>query len=822
MAALALLTALRSGQSSSRRRIALLVLQLTAVAALLVVAWRAEDGEGAAQPLEVVVIEERGPGPEAPTDPGALVRQVLGRAAPRVRVEVRRFAGAGAGAGGRDPALPELFGQTLARLSPGARSLVLLAGRPAAGDADALVRQAAALGRAGVPVLALAPAASPADARIRQQLTVPGRVFPGERFEIRLLMTAPRAGRVVVELFRNETLEQRRQATLTAGVEQEASFAQTAPAAGPLRYRTVLRWEQDAVELAEERFAAVAVALPLAIEYVSATPESPGRLPALLERAGLRVGVVGAEAWLSAPDATTPGVVVLDDVPAAALGDDGAARLERRIKSGKTGLLVIGGLRGLGSGDYRGTPLERLLPVTSGPPPGGPDTDVALAIVLDTSLSMFFRARGGLRGEEGPRKIEVARLAVLEVVRALRPGDQIGLLASNDQLTWVRRPGPLTEREAFESRVRSLGAIGGGINFYSSIREAAAALREVPSRLRHVMVVADSDDIDQFEVRDEGRSEDLVRTMAAEGISLSIFAIGYPSDKDVLFLKRMTVVGRGDFYLVPDLGALPRFFRSEYQRRTGEWFREEDFVPLVKDFNPVLRGLDIGAVPGLAGLDLVAPRPGGEEVLVGPSGTPLLALWGYGAGRTAVFASDSGERWAGGWDAGDVAGRFWSQLVYALAPGAPPPALDVRAAVDARAGVAAFLLRRGDGTAVPVGEAAVGFGDPPAWQPLARRGVERYEATPPASRASFRITGPGREEAGAVAGHLAPPAGGDAPGAAREILEAIAAGSGGALIGRVEEIERHLGGEPRQRFDPVFWLLLGALLALVAGAGFRE
>ncbi|MBI4914270.1 MAG: VWA domain-containing protein, partial [Acidobacteria bacterium] len=668
-----------------------------------------------------------------------------------------------------------------------------------------------------------AAAPRPADPAVRQTLSAPRLVFPGERFDARVLLTSARPGPVVVDFFRNDVLDQSRSATLAPGVEQEEAFPLTAPPAGPLRLRTQVRRDDGAASPAgEARLAVVEVAPPLAVEYVAGSPEEAAPLPAILRRAGMRVAALDPDGWLRAAG-TRPGVIVLDDVPVEALGEEGMARLEQRVRAG-AGLLVVGGVRGFGSGEYRGTQLERILPATAGPPPGGPDADVGLAIVLDASLSMFFRGRGASDASGSPRKIEVARLAVLEVVRALRPNDRIGLLASNDRLTWIRRPALLDDREAFEARVASLGVIGGGINFYSSIREAAESLREQPTRLRHVMVVADADDVDQLEILDEGRSEELVRTMAGEGVTLSIFAIGYPSDKDVLFLKRMTSLGRGDFYLVPDLGNLPRFFRAEYQRRTGEWFREGEFVPLVRDFNPLLRGLDPAALPAFGGLSLVAAKTGAEEILIDPAGAPVLALWGYGRGRAAVFSPDSGGRWAAGWAGWGEAERFWSQTLQALAAAPEPPAVELRAEADRRGGFARFTLRGGSGAALPAGPASVSF-EGGAPQPLLRRGVERFEAPlPPAERepAAFTVAGPWAP-AGAAA-LLASPvddAGREAV-QARAALDALVAGSGGAWLDRAGDLERHVGSPPARRFDPVFWLLLGALTALAGEILLRE
>src|SRR5205085_4814638 len=76
--------------------------------------------------------------------------------------------------------------------------------------------------------------------------------------------------------------------------------------------------------------------------------------------------------------------LVLDDVPAAALGARPVAALETAVRTGGLGLLVLGGPHSLTLGGYSRTPLERLLPVLS-LAPGSQQRNVALELVLDRS-----------------------------------------------------------------------------------------------------------------------------------------------------------------------------------------------------------------------------------------------------------------------------------------------------------------------------------------------------------------------------------------------------------------------------------------------------
>jgi hypothetical protein len=838
--ALALVALLRyrsGGYYSTRRRVALTLLRLATLAALLPVAggltWPGGPG-----PAELLVLADHSasiaPARAAARD--AFLAD-LRRRAPAAAVRVVRFGAAPLAQRGADagPLLPDPARTNLAAAiemakglaTPGRRAALLVLSDGEETDGVALATLPG-LRQAGMQLFAYdlsSPAGAAASIR---RVSVPRRVLPGERFELGVTVASGSPRTVRVRLLPEAVPPEIREARLDGREDREVSFALQAPRSGRLRYRLRLEDAGGSVLPAGERAFEVPVAAAVPVTVLTNNPYEARALTGLLGQAGIPVTVIEPEAWRMLPDpAGDPGVLLLDNVRAAAIGGEGMEKLERLVRTRGAGLLVLGGMLSLGAGDYGDTPLERLLPVTMEAPTRGADADLSLVIVLDASLSMFFRGRG----EEvfvgrGPRKMDLAKAAILEIVGSLRPNDRLGLLESKDELTWVHRLGPVADRPDLEARVGGIKAYGGGINFYSSIREAAAALRADPAAIRHVMVLADANDIDQLEVENVGRSEELIREMAGERVTLSIFALGNPSDKDIAFLRHMAQLGRGDFYLVADVLSLPRYFRSEYQKKTGEQFREEEFVPLVRTLSPLLRGVDANRLPPVGGMNLVTVRTGAEELLVAPYGAPLLAQWRYGRGRTAVFTADSGAHWAGPWYSWPDAERFWTQLIHEVAPRPAPPPLEFRG--DRAGDLVHLTLRRHDGRTLPLAAGQVRFegAGPATVAPLARRGLHRFAAALPAGEPGSYALGVGGEllsGVGEVAGFLdlPPPAEFAPPGRGRLLLESLAQGTGGELVRAPETVVAWLAPRASAPQVSLFWFLLVALLALFGEALIR-
>ncbi len=526
-----------------------------------------------------------------------------------------------------------------------------------------------------------------------ESIGAPSKVFIGQPFEIRARVGAGAEAMVDVLLLRDGGEVDRREVPVRPEAPGEVVFTRRETETGRRRYTVEVVAGGEDHPGNNRRMAEVQVGRDLSVSVVTAAPAASEPLAAGLRSLGLRVSVHEPEGCLAAwGECGAADVMLLDNLPAAALGSFGMDMVEEAVRAGGKGLVAIGGRRSLGSGAWRDTPLERAMPAFMGAPDGSPQKELGLVIVLDTSLSMHFKGAGD---STAPRKIDVARQAIGQVAGVLRPGDQIALLESADTLTWRRRLGRLTDKQAFIGLVNNLVALGGGINFYSSILEAYNELDRSSMPFRHVMVVCDSNDIDQYEVAGEGRSHDLIRAMERRGITLSIFAVGNPADKDLTFLRTAAELGRGNFYLVSNLIFLPRYFVSDYQGKREAWVREEEFRPLVKEYDPLLQGVPTDHLPPLGGVNLVSAKEGARVVLVAPFGAPVLSLWKYGRGRAALLATDTGGPWGRAWKGWPEAALFFGQVVHAVAPRADAGQAEVTG--EASGGQLQFRVRDAGG-----------------------------------------------------------------------------------------------------------------------------
>jgi hypothetical protein len=113
-------------------------------------------------------------------------------------------------------------------------------------------------------------------------------------------------------------------------------------------------------------------------------------------------------------------MLVLDNVSTDDMARDSWAAIEHTVRREAMGMLVLGGPRSFSLGGYRESVLESLLPVISEPPTNEPPANVIF--LIDVSGSMDQPTAIGSR-------LDIARQAVIDTARTLRPIDRIGLMS---------------------------------------------------------------------------------------------------------------------------------------------------------------------------------------------------------------------------------------------------------------------------------------------------------------------------------------------------------------------------------------------------------
>ncbi|WP_461395267.1 vWA domain-containing protein, partial [Deferrisoma sp.] len=305
-------------------------------------------------------------------------------------------------------------------------------------------------------------------------------------------------------------------------------------------------------------------------------------------------------------------------------------------------------------GDYRGTPIERLLPVKLGPGEEDTSGDLALVAVVDTSFSMFYPL-----GPRRVRKIDMAKEALLRLARSVGDaGGRFGVLGVEAHPYWVVGLHEDLPAGRIEERVARLVAIGAGIQFYSGLLEAGRALRRTEAARKHVLVLADTADVDEYEVTGAGTVWDLVGGLRAEGITVSLVGFGTPGDAHVPLLNRLVSLSGGYLYLATDATEVPGFA-----------LRDLDAIAA----DPIRRlrvGVRPERYPEIEGLLASRPVPGARVPVRSLDGTPVAGVWRVGRGGVGVFLADPGAGgWAGGW-----AGWVWEELLSGVPAGKGPAA----------------------------------------------------------------------------------------------------------------------------------------------------
>ncbi len=315
---------------------------------------------------------------------------------------------------------------------------------------------------------------------------------------------------------------------------------------------------------------------------------------------------------------------------------------------GGGGVLLIGGDKSFGLGDYINTPLEEISPVKFVPPQTTKRRlNSAVILVIDKSRSMVY---------EG--KIEGAKEAALSSINSLKDDDYVGVIGFDStpfviiKLDKVPEVKPIAER-----RLRNLTAAG-KTNLLPALAAARQNLRTAEASRKHIIVLSDG----KLPLAGNSYADEIGR-LRDEGISVSAVALGV--EADIPFMKMIANYGKGAFYHTLDASHLPDIFIQDIKVTTGEKTLNEK-----QDF-PVELGPDglvsttIRSYPPLRGFVETLPKKGATLELVtrkGENPFPILSSWNFGRGHVIAYTSDANGRWSMPWLQWDGFVTFWDEV----------------------------------------------------------------------------------------------------------------------------------------------------------------
>ncbi len=298
-------------------------------------------------------------------------------------------------------------------------------------------------------------------------------------------------------------------------------------------------------------------------------------------------------------------LLVLDGPVLSELEGGMAAALAEYVERGAGSLLVVVDSPDIGKPGDSPT-IENLLPVELSPRSLSRLPDVAMAVAIDVSGSMY--------GD----KLSLAKAVGLELVANLKPSDLAGILLFDDETRWLYPPAPVANLDARQT-LAPLRA-GGGTRMHPALMECIAALEA--STEKRIIVVADG-------ISAPADFDALAARAFSSGIAISAMAVG--AEYDEALLTRIAAGSGGRFYRARDASQVPSLIIEDRKSISRTVFAEE------KTRIVDIAGNDAGSIGGMARL---GPKPDAVAFFSSAAGDPLFASRRVGARSTLVYASD--------------------------------------------------------------------------------------------------------------------------------------------------------------------------------------
>jgi uncharacterized protein YegL len=493
----------------------------------------------------------------------------------------------------------------------------------------------------GIPIDTVPLAGHAKPGLLLESVGFPGQVFSGEHFPVEVTLESPRSTTANVEMTAEGKTIGQSSVPLQAGANHLRLQA-TVNAVGAI----ALAGKISAGDLGEARFEdAVTLRHPRVLLVSHDPPESEEHLVRTLESNQFEV----VRAPGGVPDKLDDfQLVVINNWDMESIPLARKAALEEFEKAGG-GLLWIAGEHNVYV-EKKGQPedaLERSLPAKLAPPRSPEGT--AVVLIIDKSSSM-----------EG-RKIELARLAAIGVVENLRPIDSVGVLIFDNSFQWAVNLRKADDRAAIKRLIAGITP-DGGTQIAPALTEAFQKIQATSAAYKHIVLLTDG-------ISEEGDTMTLTKEAVTNHVTISTVGLG--QDVNRAFLEKVAESALGKSYFLNEPAGLEQILLRDVEEHTGSTAVEKPITPKVLKQAQVLDGVGMESAPPLKGYVRFQARPTADNVVEADKDDPLLVLWQYGLGRSAVFTSDAKNRWAANWVAWPGFDRLWTNIFRDLLPHAP-------------------------------------------------------------------------------------------------------------------------------------------------------
>ncbi len=335
--------------------------------------------------------------------------------------------------------------------------------------------------------------------------------------------------------------------------------------------------------------------------------------------------------------------IILVNVPAAQLPSAELQTLQMFVRDLGGGLVTIGGDKSYAAGQYLGTALEDVLPVSSlvAPRKNLPSTAVIFIIEsLENSLG-----------------VDISKEAAKSAIGFLSSTDYVAVNDTGGG--WVVPLEPATNKTAINASIDAMNP-SDPASYAQALTDSDTALKANPAKVKHIVLIGDGDAADS-------QYQSVLQQITADGITVSVVGTNVqPSDLHVL--QDISQWGNGRYYDGNDPFDIPQLLAKETQLVARPAIVEGTFKPTVTTSSEVLKGFDSASFPTLSGYVATTAKPTAQVILSSTENDPLLAEWQYGLGHVLSWTSDSGGAWATSWASWPQYPTFWAQVVRESLP----------------------------------------------------------------------------------------------------------------------------------------------------------
>lgn len=550
------------------------------------------------------------------------------------------FGGFTAQVGSDHSNLNEALETALTLLPPDAPGRILVLSDGKWTGADPASTAARAAGR-GVAIDHRLLARPPANDLAIERWLAPETVLPGQSYLLTAWVQSPAEQEIRYQLARGSVIIAAGTKKVPAGLSR-LLFRDRATSPGTTQYELSITGGtgggSDPFPENNTARALVGVRGPKPILHVTEAGAKSG-LTQLLGKGGVDlVTKMSADCRWSLEELSRYSAVLLENVPAAQLGQAGMETLAAWVEETGSGLMMTGGRKSFGPGGYFKSPLDRILPVSMELRQEHRKFRMAIVVVLDRSGSMAAPAGGGRQ------KMDLANLGTAQVLDLLGPQDEFGVIAVDTAPHTIVNLDTAENNRPMRNKILSIQSTGGGIYIFEALKAASAMLLKAKAETKHLILFADAADSEE-----PGNYKELLQRAREAGITVSVVGLGTPKDVDAKLLEDIAKRGEGQLYFTANADDLPRIFAQDTFTVARSTFIDEATRVKATAAVTLLGGAADWQPPALGGYNLTYLRPEASLALVTEDeyAAPAVASWQAGSGRVLCYTGEADGQFAG-------------------------------------------------------------------------------------------------------------------------------------------------------------------------------